>query len=461
MSREISLFLGSVSTFPKADTRTGSPSGLGLAERTGAAGRGLEYYGHDKSSVAITDQQLRELRIARVGGPKEVRETIGRGMLGGWKTGYSNVSFLLFVCLLAALMAAQANPRNFDEVVASASSARELGDAPRAVELYRQALQLNPQWPDGWWYLGALQYGRGAYAAARDALSRYIQLTPDAGPALAMRGLCEFETGEYSQSLKDIQRGLSVGAANGPRNEKILHYHEGLLLTHSGKFEDALHAYGFLSRDGATNEGEAHSELPLAVGLAGLRAPLLPKDVSSDQKEMFSLAGWATLHFMAGEESRGRQEFQDLFQHFPSAPNAHYLYGYLLFAGNPDEAVKEFKRELEIAHPNAPADVMLAWASLVENDAARALPYAREAAEADPGLAEVQLVLGRSLAETGEMKTGIEHLEKALQFDPDNLEVHLALATAYSQSGRKEDARRERLRCLDLTGQDKPNLARP
>jgi tetratricopeptide (TPR) repeat protein len=367
---------------------------------------------------------------------------------------FANILSVVF--LFPLLLGAQANPNSFEDVVARASSAREQGDAHRALELYRQALQLNPQWPDGWWYLGALQYGDGAYPVARDALSRYIELTPDAGPALAMRGLCEFETGEYSQSLKDIQRGLSFGAANAPRNEKILRYHEGLLLTRSGRFEDALHSFGPLARD-----EEANSQLPLAVGLAGLRVPLLPKDVKTDQREMFSLAGTATLHFMAGDESRGRQEFQDLFQHFPSEANEHYLYGYLLFAVSPDEAVKEFKRELEI-HSNAAADVMLAWVSLLENDPAGALPYARQASERDPGVPGVQLVLGRSLAETGEVKTGIEHLEKALQFDPENLEVHLALATAYAQSGRKEDARRERLRSLQLTERStKPSVAHP
>jgi Flp pilus assembly protein TadD len=218
-----------------------------------------------------------------------------------------------------------------------------------------------------------------------------------------------------------------------------------MLLTRNGKFEDALHVYSLLARDQV-----ASSELPLAVGLAGLRTPLLPKDVSADHKELFTLAGAATLHFMGGEESHGKQEFQDLFQRFPSAPNTHYLYGYLLFAGSPEDAVQEFRREMQI-RPNAAADVMLAWVSLLENDPAGALPYARQAAELDPGTPNVQLVLGRSLAETGEVRTGIEQLEKALQLDPDNLEVHLALVMAYAQSGRKEEARRERLQCLHLT----------
>ena len=61
---------------------------------------------------------------------------------------------------------------------------------------------------------------------------------------------------------------------------------------------------------------------------------------------------------------------------------------------------------------------------------------------------------GRSLTETGDTHGAIEHLEKTAQIQPENLEVHLALAKAYSKSGRKEDARRERLLCLEMTKND-------
>src|SRR5271170_6695375 len=99
---------------------------------------------------------------------------------------------LLTLALLPRLCAAQANPASFSDVVARAAAARDANDLPGAIELYQQALKLNSQWPDGWWFLGSLQYGTGDYAAGRDALTHYLELTPNAAPALAMRGLCEF-----------------------------------------------------------------------------------------------------------------------------------------------------------------------------------------------------------------------------------------------------------------------------
>lgn len=341
-------------------------------------------------------------------------------------------------------------------MIEQAAAARAQNDIPRAIELYSKTVEQNPKWADGWWYLGSLQYGIGSYPAARDALSHYLEITPNAAPALALRGLCEFETGDYSQSLTDIQHGISLGAANQGRNEQILRYHEALLLTRLGNYASALKRYTFFAKQGVSDP-----ELLTAIGLAGLRMPLLPKDVPQDQRALVSGAGDAAYRFLAGDEPAGEKMFEDLLQKFPKARNLHFLYGYLLFANDPDAALAEFDQELQVAPSNADADVMSAWALLLRSRAPEALPHAQRAVDEEPALASAQLVLGRSLMETGDLTDAMEHLEKALQMEPDNLETHLALAKAYSKSGRNEDARRERLFCLQLTSGQGATIERP
>jgi len=348
----------------------------------------------------------------------------------------------------AAIAGAQSVASRQNVLIAEAAEARTQNDIPRAIELYSRAVQANPSLPDAWWFLGSLQYSTGAYAPARDALSHYLQLTPNAAPAFALRGLCEFELGEYPQSLSDIQRGISLGAANQSRNEQILRYHEGLLMTRLGNYEAALNAYGFFAKNDITNP-----DLFVAIGLAGLRMPLLPKDVPPDQKDLLFKAGEAAYQFMAGKESSATQSFSELFGRFPQARNAHFFYGYLLFATDPDAALEQFKNELLASPSNTDAEVMTAWALLLQNRAAEALPYAQEAAEKQSSNPTAELVLGRSLLETGDVNGGMEHLQRVLQMDPNNLEAHLALAKAYSKSGHEEDARRERMLCLQLTSE--------
>ncbi len=356
--------------------------------------------------------------------------------------------FLLLV--LPGVALAQTNSGSFDDVAAQAAAAREQGGVQSAIALYRQGLQLDAKWADGWWFLGSLHYQADEYTAARDALSHFIELTPDAGPALALRGLCEFEIGEYDPSLNDIQRGLALGAANRPRNEKILRYHEALLLAHKGNFEGALQRYAALARGGPSNP-----ELLVGIGLAGLRTPLMPKELTADKRDLYLSTGNAAFLFWTKDRKGAEREFQNLFQRFPAVANVHYFYGYLLFPLDPDDAIVEFKRELEIAPANAPAQTMVAWDALIRNDYSEALTYSEKAVALDPALPMAQLVLGRALVETGNVESGIEHLERELRLEPGNFEAHLALAKAYSKSGRAQEARRERELCLRMA-QDGP-----
>jgi tetratricopeptide (TPR) repeat protein len=356
----------------------------------------------------------------------------------------SSLTALLF-CLLPAFAPAQTSPPGFDEIIAQAANARDQDNVAQAIELYGRALQLKPDWPDGWWFLGSLQYEAEAYASGTDALTHYLALVPEAGPAWALRGLCEFETGDYGRSLTDIQRGLSSGAGKEPRDEKILRYHEALLLTRKGNFEGALQEYAALARGKVPNP-----EVLVAIGLAGLRTPLLPGDLKADKRDLYLAAGNAAFLFLSGDQPAAQQSFQDLFQRFPTAANAHYLYGTLLSRSDAEQSLREFKRELEVAPSNVAAEVMVAWDSLMRNDFATALAYAEKAEAQEPTLPTIPLVLGRALVETGDLKRGTEILEKQSQIEPDNLEIRFALVKAYSKSGRKEDARQERLLCLQM-----------
>jgi tetratricopeptide (TPR) repeat protein len=371
-----------------------------------------------------------------------------------WMKNPNITALFIFACLMRHPSIAQ-EAATFNDLAAQANAAAEQNDAPRAVELYTKALELNPKWAQGWWYLGSLQYDTGQYAPARDALTRFIEFSEDPGPAYALRGMCEAETGEYVPALADIRRGIAHGGADDERNEQTLHFYEGLILTRLGKFDEALQSYRFFAQRNITNP-----EVFLAIGVAGLRMTLLPKDATNDQRTLVTATGTAVYKFLTGDE-QSAAAFNDLFQRFPAAANTHYLYGRLLYPSERDAALEQFQRELKLNPSNETARVMVAWTLLMLNRPSDALPFARQAAEAQPELASAQLVFGRSLWESGRLTDGIAHLERALQLQPDNLEVHIALADAYSRSGRTEDARRERSWCLEATNDGRTRIALP
>ena len=364
------------------------------------------------------------------------------------------VCYLAVITIISTALHAQTD--DFSSVAASADAARRQGDIPRAIELYRKATETNPNWTDGWWFLGILQYDQNQYEPARDALTHYLQLTPKAAPALALRGICEFNLGAYEQALQDLEKADSLGAANQPRNAQILYYHEGLLLTHFARFEEALAKLQLLAQQGADSP-----DLALAVGLAGLHQNLFPQAVPPDQASLLSAVGHAAILLMQKNHDASRQAFQALFIQYPRLPNIHYLYGYLLFPTSPDEALAQFHQELTISPHNASAHAMLAWALELQGDYAASLDDAAKAAADDPSLPMAQLVFGKALIETGDLQAGLPHLERVLTTEPGNLEAHLALVKAYAKLGRSDDARRERLLCLAISQQGAAPVAAP
>ena len=87
----------------------------------------------------------------------------------------------------------------FEELAAKATAAREAGNIPQAVDLYREALQLKPTCTEGRWFLGTLSYDSDRYDIGRQAVE-FVKLEDKAPPGWSFLGLCEFETGEYASN---------------------------------------------------------------------------------------------------------------------------------------------------------------------------------------------------------------------------------------------------------------------
>ena len=353
---------------------------------------------------------------------------------------------LLFAWVLFASqsLAAQEPSPQFADIAARAAAARDQQNLPLAIQLYSQAEQINPSWQEGWWYLGVLQYSSNQYPEAIDSFSHLLQLAPTAVPAMALRGLCEFETGAYDTALRDLDEAVAHGAANEPRNEQIIRFHLALLLAHASRFEDALAQYTALAH--------LHAEAPdlfVALGLAGTRSTAFPADVPPTDRGFYESAGRAGYVFLSGDDEEADRLFAALFAQYPARPGLHFYYGYLLFPHDPSMAGDQFREELALK-PTSETQALLALTLIYEGHFAEALPPAQAAYDADPNLHIAQVALGRALAEIGDMKRGTELLTAAVQRDPNDLEAHLGLASIYSRSGNREEEARERKICRDL-----------
>ncbi len=344
--------------------------------------------------------------------------------------------------MFASMMGLAMQPA-FADLSARATAAREANDTVHAIELYREAVQLNSKWEEGWWFLGSLSYDSDQFTEAREALAHVVELDSKAAPAWALLGLSEFETGDYNGALEHIQRALAEGVKES-QMQTVLRYHEALLLTHAGKFNKALEKYGYFVTQGVRNP-----ELVIAMGLAALQNSRFPNQVKADQKELYETAGTAAYLNLAGDYRNAVATYNKLVTTYPTAKYVHYAFGCFLLGVSPESGIEQLREELQISPSSSAANSMLAFALLERGDLEIALPYAKKAVEERPNSELAQYVLGRALSEEGD-GAGIQHLELAEKLDPTDLQPHISLATAYSRAGRPVEARHEREKSIQL-----------
>ena len=358
------------------------------------------------------------------------------------------ILIILVIAVLAScaggVRAQQPNPQ-FESLASRATEARNQQNIPLAIELYGKAVEANPDWAEGWFYTGLLQYSSNGFPAAIDAFNHFLRLQPDVAPALALRGLSEFETGAYDDALRDLELGVKKGAADEPRNEQVIRFHLAELLARTGRFEEAVAQYDFFVAHRVRD-----SDLLVALGLAGIRRQELPRDIPQQNRPLLEAVGSAGYAYLSGDYEEASKQFNALFAHYPAMPNLHFFYGSLLYTDNPTLAIDQFRAEVAHVPGNMYAHGLLAFTLTIQGRYAEAKPEAEIALAADPGMEMAQVALGRALAETGDVKRTTEVLNKVLQKDPQNLEAHMGLADVYSRAGRREEAYRERMVCLGL-----------
>jgi tetratricopeptide (TPR) repeat protein len=327
----------------------------------------------------------------------------------------------------------------FDETVRKADQANEAGRLDEALDLYGKALQMRPDWAEGWWRAGTILYDRDRYADARDAFRNLVAVEPKRAHAWGMLGLCEYQTREYDRAVNSLQRGRSMGLADNREIESVVRYHAALLYI---RFEQFEVAFDILSE--FVREGRESPKIMEAFGLTMMRMPFLPHELPSDKREQVLIAGRAGFDMAAHRRDAAQKSFDELLARYPDAPNVHYVHGVFMLNQDSDAALEEFRRELKISPSHVPSLLQMAFEYMKRNEHETALPLAEKAAQLAPKLYPARNVLGRVLLELGQVERAVKELEEGARLAPNVPEMHYALARAYTRAGRRQDAARAR-----------------
>jgi Tfp pilus assembly protein PilF len=153
-----------------------------------------------------------------------------------------------------------------------------------------------------------------------------------------------------------------------------------------------------------------------------------------------------------GKWSDAEAEYREVLKRDPQLPGMHYRIARLLLSGPPGAttnadakagARRELEEELKIDPNNAGAEYVLGELARQDGKEQAAIDHFSRAAKLDAGFVDAFIGLGRTLLAGDRAADAVAPLEAAVKLDPDSPIAHFNLATAYSRTGRKEDAARE------------------
>jgi superkiller protein 3 len=322
---------------------------------------------------------------------------------------------IAFLVLVAGIFAAAQEASRHDQ---SGVQLAQTGDLAAAIEQFRAALSLDPNYAEAWYHLGLaydqLQKTDEAIAGFEEAL----RLHPDHVEARYMLADCCRKRGDFAGELSLLADVVTKAPQFGEA-----HYNYGLALKNHEKVQHAVEELRT-----AVRLSPGNPKYLLALGIA-----LAEVDRKAAVKVLY-----------------------DAVEHGADSADAHYNLGLTLATDGEDiAAVREFNRALEMNPKHASAWRALGVTLMHQGKLEESAAALRRSLEAAPKDAEAANNLGAVQLRLKDIRGAVDTLERAVQLNPNLIKAHASLAQAYQRAGRTAEAQRESERLATLTAEQR------
>ncbi|MFC5861381.1 tetratricopeptide repeat protein [Acidicapsa dinghuensis] len=317
-----------------------------------------------------------------------------------------------------------------------------------AESAWENVVKLQPRDADAYAHLGLLEARREHYPEAISHYEKAQRLAREqntAIPGLNLDlGLALFKSGDFQAAGKLFEAELKQHPDSGDALR---------LSTLTAMSYYGAHEYGaaipFLKEASMANQ----RNLPILLTLGhcylwtkqwdeALKTYQQILAVNPDSAEADMIAGEALDE--KGDKPAAVQQFRAAVQANPKEPNVHFGLAYLLWTQRQyDEAILEFKKELENDPQNSQAMIYLGDTYTRQGNFADARTILEAAEKYQSKFPLVHLDLGIADMEIGENDAAIRELKKAIGLEPDNVTAHFRLATLYRKLGKRDEAKVE------------------
>jgi tetratricopeptide (TPR) repeat protein len=351
------------------------------------------------------------------------------------------------------------NPRNSvahnDLGIVLASSGR----IDEAIEHYRKALEIKPDYPDAHNNLGIALASCGRIGEAIEHYEKALEINPDYAIAYNNLGIALANCGRDVKAMAHFRKALEIDpdyaeaqadlgkvlARRGLTNEAILCYERALRLKPG--FASAHNGLGNLLSDlGRADEAERHFQKAL--------------EIDPNFAEAHNNLG--TILNRRGRVDEAAAEFQRAIQLKPGFAQAHANLGMTLNSrGRIDEAEAEFRKALELKPDFAEVHGNLGAILYLQDKLAEAIVHFQKHVELDPTSEIARRNFALAVGRLRGPPAALAHWRWWIDFYPDDAGLlrsaawQLAAGADASLRNGKE-AVELALRAVDLTGEQEP-----
>jgi len=259
------------------------------------------------------------------------------------------------------------------------------GDVARALNEYRRAIEIDPDYPQSYLNLGALLAREGRLDEAVSVFEEAIGIAPRYANAWLNLGMAQIAGGRLDQAIDSLDTAVSLDPGSAAALTQL-----GVALYRAGREEEALDA---LSRAESLDDGSERAEIEFYRALA---------------------TGSTAAEALTEDAARAVARADSLTQRGRAVEAAEVL------------------REASVMAPNS--GVPLQRLALLERNMGllqEAVGHMREALRVEPTIAHGNFMLGVLLNESGRHDAAIRAYEAEVRIDPSYAPAHRNLATAY------------------------------
>jgi tetratricopeptide (TPR) repeat protein len=333
-----------------------------------------------------------------------------------------------------------------------------LGRAQMMMKEYEQAagtleavLRADPRQTEVYTLLGNILMERGDLRGAERRFREGLAHRPDDTNARNSLGLLYDRMGRDLEAIAEYEKVIAVDAdyAEGYNNIGLIHRKRGDPRRAIELFRRAIEADPDFPGS-YNNMGLTHQDL----GERAEARAAFERGLEVDPRNAVILNNLGTLDLAEQRLEDARARFEQSIEADPEYPSALNNLGAVLgMMGRDQEAFEQYLKAVELDPDYTDARFNLARAFLLQGRRGEAAEMLRRVLAIDPEYFKARLQLGMILAQGGEMAAALEEARLAVRLVPASPDAHNLLADIYAATGRREEARRELERSLELNAE--------